>query len=83
VANPKAWIAIAAVFASTRLADGARADAALKVPVLALVVVLIHAGWLLAGRLLMPALRDPRRSRVVNVTLAVLLVATSVLALLP
>lgn len=83
VANPKAWIAIAAVFASTRLADRALADAALKVPVLALVVALIHAAWLLAGRLLMPALRDPRRSRVVNITLAVLLVAASVLALLP
>ena len=39
VANPKAWIAIAAVFASARLADGAAVDAAAKVAVLAVMIV--------------------------------------------
>jgi threonine/homoserine/homoserine lactone efflux protein len=83
VLNPKAWIAITAVFAGARLADGALADAALKVPLLAAVVVAIHAGWLFAGRLLAPAMRRPGPARAINITLAVLLVAAALLALLP
>ena len=83
VINPKAWIAIAAVFASARLASSAVADAALKVLVLAVMVVLIHVVWLLAGRLLMPAMRSPRRARAVNVAMAGVLVAATVPALLP
>ena len=83
VINPKAWIAIAAVFASARMAGSAVADATLKVPLLVVMVVLIHGMWLLAGRLLMPALRSTGRARAVNVALAGLLVAATVLALLP
>ena len=49
VINPKAWIAITAVVASARLADSAPVDAALKIPLLAAMVVAIHAIWLLAG----------------------------------
>lgn len=81
--NPKAWIAITAVFASARLADTALADATLKIPLLAFMVAGIHTIWLLAGRLMVPAMRKPRLSRVINITLAALLVAASVLALLP
>jgi threonine/homoserine/homoserine lactone efflux protein len=81
VANPKAWVAIAAVFASVRLATGAAADAASKVAVLTAMIVLINATWLVAGASLTPLLRDPRRSRVVNVSLAVLLVAATAVAL--
>jgi threonine/homoserine/homoserine lactone efflux protein len=83
VLNPKAWIAIAAVFASAHLASSAVADATLKIPLLAFMVVLIHALWLLAGRLLMPAMRHPTRARAVNIALAVLLVAATALALVP
>ena len=83
VINPKAWIAITAVVASARLADSAPVDAALKIPLLAAVVVAIHASWLLAGRLMVRVMRRPRLSRAVNVTLAALLVAASLLALLP
>jgi threonine/homoserine/homoserine lactone efflux protein len=83
VINPKAWIAITAVFASARLADTALVDAALKIPLLAAVVVGIHAVWLFAGRLMVPVMRRPRLSRAVNVALAVLLVVASLLALLP
>ena len=43
IANPKAWIAIAAVFASARLADGAAVDAAAKVAVLAVMIVAINS----------------------------------------
>ena len=83
-ANPKAYVAIGAVFAGARLGGlppvaGTLAKAAL----LALMVVLIHLGWLLAGASLARVLRDPLASRIVNVALAVILVATSILALVP
>ena len=82
VANPKAWVAIAAVFAGARLAEHALADAAAKVAVLAVMIVLINATWLLAGASFAPVFRDPRRARVVNVALAVALVVTTALAVL-
>jgi threonine/homoserine/homoserine lactone efflux protein len=74
VANPKAWVAIAAVFASGRLADAASTDAAAKTVVLSAMIVLIMVAWLLAGASLAPVLRDPRRARVVNRALATALV---------
>jgi len=83
VINPKAWIAITAVVASARLADSTLVDAALKIPLLAAIVVGIHVIWLLAGRLMVPVMREPRLSRAVNVVLAALLVAAALLALLP
>jgi threonine/homoserine/homoserine lactone efflux protein len=83
IINPKAWIAITAVFASARLADTALADATLKIPLLAFMVAGIHAIWLLVGRLMVPAMRKPRLSRAINIALAALLVVASVLALLP
>jgi threonine/homoserine/homoserine lactone efflux protein len=79
VANPKAWIAIAAVFASARLADGTAADAAAKVAVLTGMIVVINTAWLAAGSSLAPLLRDARRARLVNRTLAVVLVAAAAL----
>jgi threonine/homoserine/homoserine lactone efflux protein len=82
VANPKAWVAIAAVFASARLADGATTDAAAKVAVLSVMIVLIMAAWLIAGASFAPMLRDPRRARVVNIALAAALVGATALAVL-
>jgi threonine/homoserine/homoserine lactone efflux protein len=82
VANPKAWVAIAAVFASTRLAGTATADAAAKVAVLSLVMVLIMVAWLLAGACFASTLRDPGRARVVNLALAAALVGSTALAVL-
>jgi threonine/homoserine/homoserine lactone efflux protein len=82
VANPKAWVAIAAVFASARLSDGASADAAAKVAVLSAMIVVIMGAWLIAGASFAPVLRDPRRARVVNAGLAVALVAATALAVL-
>ena len=79
IANPKAWIAIAAVFASARLADGAAVDAAAKVAVLAVMIVAINTTWLAAGASLAPLLRDARRARIVNRCLAVVLVAAAAL----
>ena len=83
VANPKAWIAIAAVFASARLADGAAADATAKVAVLAVMIVVINAAWLAAGASLAPLLRDPGRARIVNRCLAGVLVAAAAFAVHP
>ncbi len=81
VANPKAWVAIAAVFASVRIAGGAAADATAKVVVLTVMIVLINGAWLVAGASFAPLLRHPRRGRVVNVALAVVLIAATALAL--
>lgn len=82
VANPKAWVAIAAVFAGNHLATSATADAADKVAVLTLMIILINAVWLAVGASLAPLLRDTRRARVINVALAVALVAATALAVL-
>lgn len=80
VANPKAWVAIAAVFASAHLSDAPTTDAATKIAVLTAMIVVIMMTWLVAGRSLAPLLRDPVRSRVVNVALAVGLVGATALA---
>lgn len=82
VANPKAWVAIAAVYASARLASGAALDAMAKVAVLSIMIVVINAVWLLIGASIAPLLRDPGRARVVNVVLAAALLAATALALL-
>jgi threonine/homoserine/homoserine lactone efflux protein len=81
--NPKAWVAIGAVFLSTRLAAAPVVDATAKIVVLTVLIVLIHVGWLAAGRLLEPVLRVPRRARVVNITLACLLALAMIPVLSP
>jgi threonine/homoserine/homoserine lactone efflux protein len=75
LANPKAYVAIAAVFAGSALAP------LLKVVVLAAMVVVIHIAWLVAGAGLARVLRDPLWSRRVNLSLAVALVAATVYSL--
>jgi len=82
VANPKAWVAIAAVFASTRLADTAAADAAAKIAVLTVMIILICTTWLIAGASLARLLRNPRRARIINTALATALVGATALAAL-
>jgi threonine/homoserine/homoserine lactone efflux protein len=82
VANPKGWVAMAAVFASARLADTAATDAAAKTAVLAVMIVLIMTVWLIAGVSLAPILRDPQRARIVNAALAAALVGATAAAVL-
>src|SRR5205807_2090648 len=77
VANPKAWVAIAAVFASARLSHRAAVDGTFKVALLGAMIVVINGAWLIAGRSLAPLLRHPRRARAVNVALALVLVGAS------
>ncbi|MGL4291187.1 MAG: LysE family translocator, partial [Phreatobacter sp.] len=81
IANPKAYLAIAAVFAGTTLlVEQPGLDAALKVALLSGMIVIIHLFWLVAGASLSRVLRDPTRSRLINVALAVILVAMTLAA---
>jgi threonine/homoserine/homoserine lactone efflux protein len=74
VANPKAYVAIAAVFAGTTL------GAASKTAVLAIMIVVIHVCWLLAGASLSRIFYDPVRSRIANIVFAAALAVTTVFA---
>jgi threonine/homoserine/homoserine lactone efflux protein len=82
VANPKAWVAIAAVFAGAHLADTATTDAVAKIAVLTAMIVLITTTWLIAGASFAPLLRDAHRSRIINAALAAALVGATALAVL-
>jgi threonine/homoserine/homoserine lactone efflux protein len=74
VANPKAYVAIAAVFAGTTL------GVASKTAVLAVMIVVIHACWLLAGASLSRIFYDPVSSRIANIVFAAALVITTAFA---
>ncbi len=80
VANPKSWVAIAAVFASSTLTDDATVDAIAKITVLSAMIAFIHIAWLCAGIPLAPLLQNPRLARIINVTLAAALVGATALA---
>jgi threonine/homoserine/homoserine lactone efflux protein len=83
VANPKAYVAIAAVFASTDLPVGSNAaGAVLKTAVLASMIVAIHLAWLLAGSAFSRIFHDPRSSRIANIIFAVTLVVATAFAIL-
>src|SRR5437762_2988123 len=83
VANPKAWFAIAAVFAaSTLVATSGTIDALIKAAILTIMIVIIHLGWVLAGASLAGLLRDPVTSRVANIAFAMVLAATAITPLL-
>ncbi len=83
IANPKAYFAIAAVFSGTTIVTGTHSlDAVVKTAVLSLMIVLIHLCWLSAGAALSRILHNPVQARRVNVSLAALLVATTLLAVL-
>lgn len=82
VANPKAWVAIAAVMASGHPTGGGTLGAVADGGVLEVMIVLINTSWLLAGTSFAAALRVPNRARIVNIMLAALLVGTTAFALL-
>jgi len=83
VANPKAYVAIAAVFASTDLPVGSpAAGAVLKTLVLASMIVAIHFAWLLAGSAFSRIFHDPRSSRIANIVFAATLVVATAFAIL-
>lgn len=81
VVNPKAWVALGAVFASSHLFDRVWVDGVVKTAILTMMVVIIHVCWMFAGGVFVKAFRDARRARAVNVVMAILLVASMGLAL--
>lgn len=82
VANPKAYVAIAAVFAGASSKQGAvELGPWLKLAVLALMIVAIHAVWLVAGAVFARFLRQPVASRIINLIFAATLVLTTALAM--
>lgn len=83
LANPKAYLAIAAVFTGARLATGSPVvDTVIKTAVLTAMIVLIHLAWLAAGSAFARLLQDPRLSRIVNLVFAGILLATTAMAFL-
>ncbi|MBZ9964115.1 LysE family translocator [Mesorhizobium sp. BR1-1-2] len=81
VANPKAYVAIAAVFAGASVDSGAGGiGTGLTLTALAFMIVAIHAVWLLAGAAFARFLRRPVASRIINLVFAATLVLTTALA---
>lgn len=82
MANPKAYLAIAAVFAGTTLAVESRlVEATIKTAILAVMIFVIHLFWLTAGVSFSRLLRHPVASRIVNLMFAAILIATTVMAI--
>jgi threonine/homoserine/homoserine lactone efflux protein len=83
IANPKAYLAIAAVFAGSTICAQSRAlDALAKLALLGGMIVVIHLFWLLAGASLARLFQGRRSARVVNLLLAASLVALTAVAVL-
>jgi len=81
--NPKGYAAMAAMFSGfVLLRERAALDAVLKIAVLLAIIVAVNAAWLFAGAALTRFFRDPRTNRIVNVTFAVLLLASVALVLM-
>jgi len=83
VANPKAYVATAAVLGTSSGANGGDLGIPARLAVLALMIVAIHVLWLLAGAAFARFLRQPLASRIINLVFAATLVLTTALAVLP
>ncbi len=80
--NPKGYAAMAALFSGFMLMrEQLAADAAAKIAVMVAIITAVNVAWLTAGAALTQAVRDPRTNRIVNVSFAVLLVASVALTL--
>ncbi len=78
--NPKGYAAMLALFAShTLIADKLLADAAWKIAVTMAIIVFVNVVWLYVGAGLARFFRSPRASRAINITFAVLLLASAAL----
>ena len=77
IANPKAYAAIGAVYSGNVLVQGdVLADAAFKIAALCCMILAINTLWLFFGSLVSRFLRDPRWSRIANITFAALLLVS-------
>jgi threonine/homoserine/homoserine lactone efflux protein len=75
--NPKGYAAMAALFSGFVLLRAQPAlDAALKLAVLLAIIVAVNVAWLTAGAALTRFFRAPRSNRIINLSFAVLLLAS-------
>ena len=75
--NPKGYAAMAALFSGfVLIRDGLALDAAAKIVVLVAIITAVNFAWLFAGAAFTRFFHDPRTNRAINVTFAVLLVAS-------
>jgi threonine/homoserine/homoserine lactone efflux protein len=80
--NPKGYAAMAAMFSSFVLVIGHPAfDVATKISVLTAMIALVNIVWVAGGAALTRCFREPRISRAINVSFAVLLLASVAFAL--
>lgn len=76
--NPKGYAAMLALFAShTLIAASLLSDAALKIAVTMAIIVFVNVIWLYVGAALARTFRSPRANRIINITFAVLLLASA------
>jgi threonine/homoserine/homoserine lactone efflux protein len=79
--NPKGYAAMAALYSGFALVAGKVAvDVAVKMALLTLIMIGVNVAWLLAGAALTRFFREPRSNRAINVSFAILLVASVGLA---
>ncbi len=81
LANPKAYAAIGAVYASVTIGGDAWTDAGIKIPALAILIVAINSVWLSLGASISGLLRNRRTARLVNAVFAISLLASVALAI--
>jgi threonine/homoserine/homoserine lactone efflux protein len=80
--NPKGYAAMAALFSGFVLVrEHLELDVATKMIVLLAIIIMADVAWLFAGAALTRFFREPRTNRAINVTFAVLLVASVAFAL--
>ncbi len=81
--NPKGYAAMAALFSGFVLVgERLHLDAALKIVILVAIIIAVDVAWLFVGAALTRLIREPGINRAINVTFAVLLVASVAFALL-
>jgi threonine/homoserine/homoserine lactone efflux protein len=82
LSNPKAYAAFAALFAGFELVPGAPLlSAIVEAAVCYFIVIIADIAWLVVGSALRRHLHDPRKSRAINISFAVVLVLSVLPAL--
>jgi threonine/homoserine/homoserine lactone efflux protein len=75
--NPKGYAAMAALFSGFVLVrERLELDVALKAIVLLAIIAAVNVMWLFTGAVLTQLFRQPRTNRAINVTFAILLIAS-------
>jgi threonine/homoserine/homoserine lactone efflux protein len=81
--NPKGYAAMAALFSGFVLVrERIELDAVLKVVILLAIMTAVNLAWLSIGAALTRLFREPRTNRAINVSFAILLIASVVVALM-